>query len=511
MPAVSYTTYAAARAAADSDSDIAIYGPADYRVWQGDDLPDWHIPSVIEYPTAYAQQQHKQIVSVTDYGVSAGVLSEENDTALQTAVNQTALNNQILWFPPGTYQFSAKLTVKDNTHIRGSGLATRLEKHFTTTGTNAFIMPTLGVAFVTADDVTIEDMEIGAVDYYIGETKTNKLMIAAGNRWRLRNLKFNTWTGWALTVGGEDHVIDNITFADPYSVAEGGTNGHDGLHIAYGKNIDVNGVYGVATDDFIAITNPATGIFSGLETSNIRIRNANGYSTDARFIAIGSFNVTSAGCDNISIKNAYGYTEGGINTGGSMPPAIILFAVGAPLTNVEIRNFLVDGSRSNSGIKLAAQMGMSNILFENGTIYGGDIANDADAYAISVQSGQVDNLQFVNTFVDATNTKYAITTPTAPTTDFAFDGYLMAGSDHVIHAFTTSGSAAVRPVFNTTITNIKTGKTGLNTSYATDAIVTMRATKAEGATSTSGVTKTAQTINMTLVDCNFSDVDATYG
>ena len=159
-------------------------------------------------------------------------------------------------------------------------------------------------------------------------------------------------------------------FADPLLVAHGlaEENGTDGLHIAYGRNITVRGVRGLAADDLVAIAPPLSGPVADRDIFDVTIEDVEGASEAARLCLVGIWNPRlTATVGNVTLRNVRGSAGG---NGGVVLIAGMAEQAGGCM-NILLEDFQIDcrscGEKSD-GLRLRGGGRLENISLHRGAI-----------------------------------------------------------------------------------------------------------------------------------------------
>lgn len=206
--------------------------------WYGIDLIDLETATApLTMPTGY--------VSVKDAPYNAQGDGATDDTAaIQAAVNAAASAGQGVWFPPGTYNQTARITVPSNVNVKGAGLWWS-HLHATVASTGG------AIGFRLNNNTTVSDLRISGVDTQRNgyNDKVFQTFSGAGQNNILTNLwvqhasVFEGWTDW------NGSTIQNCRVYDLYA---------DGIHWGdggYSNNFAANNYFRGMGDDSIAQVN----------------------------------------------------------------------------------------------------------------------------------------------------------------------------------------------------------------------------------------------------------------
>lgn len=445
------------------------------------------------------------VVSVKDFGAKGDGVTDDTD-AINAGIVATAASRKALFFPAGTYIATEVIQAIDNMTICGEGRGSRLQKNFTTTGSLALVAPLPNAS--SANNVTISDMEFGAVSYQINGVDTNKILMCTGSNWRVHNVAIKTWSGWAMTIGGNYHEYRGIYLEDPMPIDTVNMAGHDGVHVQFGGNILIDGVYGTASDDLIAILNPLGGVTSGQAINGVIVRNVFGQSNAGRVVALGAFASGNVGIhENIHLDGIYGRTLGQDHGTVLRVPGVQIGSLGSIVRNVSMKNFRIDASAAGQGLYMMGTTGFENMLFENGIFISGqwrDRAATVGASGMELRDGPVRNVTFRNVTVDATLGFRGIIGGNNTFENFRFSGNIQCGSSHGISVNTVEAFPGTRLNIDANINNIKNGNIAYISNWISDSVVSIRAKLATGQTVGTGISESTGSLRNVYTDCDIS-------
>jgi hypothetical protein len=180
---------------------------------------------------------------VKDYNAQGDGVTDDS-AAIQNAVNAAASAGKSVWFPPGTYNQTVRITVPSNVNVKGAGVWWS-HLHATVTSSGS------AIGFRLNNNTTVSDLRISGVDTQRNgyNDKVFQTFSGAGQNNILTNLwvqhasVFEGWTDW------NGSTIQNCRVYDLYA---------DGIHWGdggYSDNFAANNYFRGMGDDSIAQVN----------------------------------------------------------------------------------------------------------------------------------------------------------------------------------------------------------------------------------------------------------------
>jgi hypothetical protein len=206
--------------------------------WYGIDLIDLETATApLAMPTGY--------LSVKAYGAQGDGVTDDT-AAIQSAVNAAASSGQSVWFPPGTYDQSARIAVPSGVNVKGAGV---WWSHLHTTVSNTVWGGAVG--FTLNNNTTLSDLRVSGVETQRNGHWSIVVLSASGtgqndvlnNLWVQRTQMFTGWSDWTGS------TIQNCRLYGLYA---------DGIHWGDGgpsNNLAVNNYFRGEGDDSIAQVN----------------------------------------------------------------------------------------------------------------------------------------------------------------------------------------------------------------------------------------------------------------
>lgn len=422
----------------------------------------------------------------------------DNSDAIQQAFDFSAAQGKLLVGSEGTYTLLSTVLVPSNLRFDMREI-TRLEKNFTTTGDNAMLMA--ADDFVT--DVTLSNINLGASAHEILGVKTNKVLNLVGDRIKLLGGVLDTWSGWGLTLHGDDNEIHDIEAINPFDVGgESDGNGVDAFHFGGGDGCKASGLTGLSGDDFLIFASPKTGPYANRDVSNFHAWNCNGRSLHARGFVAGCWD------DTIDYDTSSGLVEdctfeGNAGTGSVYIPS--LGALGGETRDITLRRVTMIGGTSLSALSLR-QSGLGSILrvtvedpiMTGGTDFG---IQTIGAFADFVVTGSD---------LDASMCASHAVTVIGPNgaSAFSYQGDVQCGAGSGFNIATGLTNISALDIA-ATVSGIKDGQWALECNNMTGSTIDLVATREPGATTSGGVKEGVLASGNTILG-DYSGVDIPY-
>lgn len=407
-----------------------------------------------------------------------------------------------------TYRHDSELYFKNG--MSWDGKWCRIEKNFTTVGTNA------GIRSVTLDGVIAngtqggywKDTEIGASDYEILGVRTNKLILFSGENFRFGDIKVNKWSGWAITWAGNNVHFGDVDFRDPFDAAAAGLsgNGVDGLHQVGGELCTVGNVTGVTGDDLVAIATALTGSYADKDIKNTTIESISGQSLYARVALIGLFDEThTAICSDITVGLVSGV--GSAESVGTLSIQNISES-GGLVENITVNNHSLDSTDCKAGVDVRCAVPTDPAdtpVFRNINVLGGRVygageygvrtlgrVTDSNIQSSVDASGLTSNAFIVSAPKDSIGNKFDIDIY-APQVQPAL---VSGASDYILDS-----------EININVYGVPTGQRAFSANSVSNCDIKVYAEKATGATGTEGISEGVFMLNNRWSGSNVSDMD----
>jgi len=204
--------------------------------WYGIDLIDLETATAPPaMPTGY--------LSVKDYNAQGDGVTDDS-AAIQAAVNAAAAAGQGVWFPPGTYNQTVRITVPSNVNVKGAGVWwSHLHAIAPSSGN--------GIGFRLNNNTTVSDLRISGADTQRNgyNDKVFQTFSGAGQN----NILTNLWAQHAsVLVGWTDWNGSTVQNCRVYDLYADGIHWGDG---GYSDNFAANNYFRGMGDDSIAQVN----------------------------------------------------------------------------------------------------------------------------------------------------------------------------------------------------------------------------------------------------------------